>query len=778
MPDHYDEEEKDYERNRRENRPDLKPTDFVERYKKNELGKESIDAMINGIADDWNNLDPRVKDFVSGTAKVIGDTYQDMRTISEEERLTYDPVKKVNAYATAGIVRGFELGGELLDATVGNVGRGIGWMAGLDPRAGEALAIGAQFAVTPKLPKAAKAFSKTQMARNMAMDAGMTMGAQYQFGKQTVKAVKKGFKNIKKGYTENFSKDASQRVVNVVGEAIDSDSASFRDVYSLAQSINRKTDIGMQKSIKEAKLLIGIRNKGLLAEGTTQGSGSINQALARLQKIAKDRNINPDVTNQLKRPSSGNLKPIIANNTGMGGLSAQGKNETYTQWFDRQMSRYGARRDADGRWVLDEDTFRGISNSNVRRELAQMLLTDINQGVKGSFISEKIKKNSKMNKDLARYNTKYAARADLHHGYPSVIGIEFFLGIPYMGDVWKQQIAIAAKYGNFPGQPMVEGRTNLVSLPSSMPSTKMGQPNPEYTQAADRLELMGLKVPKHIHRIIHDQFLANEMGQKGEKFWAKWDPIIKKAGGKAQEQAWIDAYEEFNEIIARNREMYNEAMSQLEAIFSNNPLSENPAKIVDMLEKYIADGKVTIGKGIVRDKNGKLVILKKGTKTALSKKKSVEYSQDAVKYELEEALMDFKKDIRQKRIEEDPRYADVASEIEYFPKLTDAEKLRMEELLYDIRNYNGVYVDSNFNARRANHVTGITKAQHKANLKEYYDLSQPKLLKLPKGAEIPETAGIKKLTTTTHRDKKIGLGEQTQLILDFPIRQLNIFDDL
>ena len=33
MPDHYDEEEKDYERNRRENRPDLKPTDFVERYK-------------------------------------------------------------------------------------------------------------------------------------------------------------------------------------------------------------------------------------------------------------------------------------------------------------------------------------------------------------------------------------------------------------------------------------------------------------------------------------------------------------------------------------------------------------------------------------------------------------------------------------------------------------------------------------------------------------------------------------------------------------------------
>ena len=339
MPDHYDEEEKDYERNRRENRPDLKPTDFVERYKKNELGKESIDAMINGIADDWNNLDPRVKDFVSGTAKVIGDTYQDMRTISEEERLTYDPVKKVNAYATAGIVRGFELGGELLDATVGNVGRGIGWMAGLDPRAGEALAIGTQFAVTPQLPKAAKAFSKTQMARNMAMNAGMTMGAQYQFGKETVKAVKKGFKNIKKGYTENFSKDASQRVVNVVGEAIDSDSASFRDVYSLAQSINRKTDIGMQKSIKEAKLLIGIRNKGLLAEGTTQGSGSINQALARLQKIKKDRNIDPNLSN-VTDPSL-----LIGNilNVGDKGFSyGKGINKlTAPEFIDQRFQSYG-----------------------------------------------------------------------------------------------------------------------------------------------------------------------------------------------------------------------------------------------------------------------------------------------------------------------------------------------------------------------------------------------------------------------------------------------------
>ena len=92
-----------------------------------------------------------------------------------------------------------------------------------------------------------------------------------------------------------------------------------------------------------------------------------------------------------------------------------------------------------------------------------------------------------------------------------------------MGKIWKQQIQTAADYGNFPGQPMVEGKDNLVALPSGAPSTAKGVPIPAFQQAKENLEKLGRKVPKHIHRIIHDQFLANEMGQKGEKFWAKWD---------------------------------------------------------------------------------------------------------------------------------------------------------------------------------------------------------------------------------------------------------------
>ena len=533
-------------------------------------------------------------------------------------------------------------------------------------------------------------------------------------------------------------------------------------------------------SYKKAQQYVDLKEQGIIPSetlnpgtnaGLIEGNVPINVLHARLIQQGKNRGamydkdgnpIDDSPTLRIegaKRPTSG-LQPIIKGDTGMGSLPTRTK-ETYPQYFNKVMVRIGARKDEAGRWIVDEDTFRNIKSSNERREIAQMLLTEMSQGVKGSFTKEKNVKNLKMNKDLARYNKNYAARADLHHGSPSVIGIEFFLGIPYMGAVWKEQIAIAAKYGNFPGQPMVEGRSNLVSLPSSMPSTKMGQPNVEYEEAREALEKLNRKVPKHIHRIIHDQFLANEMGQRGEKFWAKWDPIIQKAGNK--EQAWIDAYEDFNLIIARNRQLYMEALKQLEVIFSNNPLSNNPDKLVQMLEEYVSKGKVTIGRGVVRGKDGKPIIVKPGTDIALSGKKTAEYSQDAVKYEIEDTLRDFKIAVRNERLT-DPRYRDVVEEIELFPQLSVADKLFMEELLYKIRTYNSIFATDG--ARRAFYVTRITKAEHKLNIKKYNDLAQLKIFKFPKNAIIPPTANIRQLKTTTHKDVKLSAVEQLKLIFD------------
>ena len=479
-----------------------------------------------------------------------------------------------------------------------------------------------------------------------------------------------------------------------------------------------------------------------LKEGTTQGSGSVNEAFSRIMKIKKDRGIDP------------NLKNMLQNNTGLPG---RGKNESYPDYSRRILTTYGARPDVNGELVMTSEAFANIKNSSVKREVAQLLLTDINQGVKGSFLQESKIKNKKLNQDLAAYNKKYGARADLHHGYPSVIGIEFFLDIPYMGTEWKRRMAIANKYGNFPGQPMVEGKDNLTSLPSSIPSTitkrKSGikRDNPAYVEAKEGLEKEGRKIPQHIHQIIHDSFLTNEMGQSGKKFWEKWDPIIIQKG----EAGWLEAYEAYNEIIARNRAMYMEALAQLDIFFSKASLSENPEKLVELLEEYISKGKITIGQGLVRDKDGNVVITKEGTDTALSTMKFKEYQQDAVQYIVEDALRDFKKDAN-KLLENDPRLKDVAAEVAEIPGLTQAEIKRAEFLLFKIKYYNSILLTDG--KSRAYQVTRISAAQHKKHVDEYYDLIQLKLpIEVPKGF----------IQLSVFKNTKLpDLNKQLELILD------------
>jgi len=405
-----------------------------------------------------------------------------------------------------------------------------------------------------------------------------------------------------------------------------------------------------------------------------------------------------------------------------------------------------------GSIVMSSEAFKKLPSA-IRREVAQMLLTDINQGVKASFIFERLQKNAKLNKDLANYNKKYAARADLHHGYPSVIGIEFYLDIPFMEEQWFARQAIAAKHGNVPGQPIVKDKTNLYSLPSGLPSTKKGVPIPEYVSAKEELEKVGRKVPKHIHQIIHNQFLANVMGQKGEKFWEVWDPIIDAKG----EEGWLEAYEAFNVLIAQNREIFTEALSQLDVLFSKNPLSENPKKLVEMLEEYLGTGKITLGSSTVLNKAGDLV-MQPGTLGP----KTVKYEQEAARFVVEDALIDFKKAIRNERLT-DPRFKDVANEIEAYPQLTDQEKIRMENLLYEIRTYQSIFAKDG--ARRAGYVTGITVTEHKNNLREFNNLSQLKIFNMAPDVR-PETSSYRKLRTTTHRDVKLNFNEEMQLILD------------
>ena len=567
----------------------------------------------------------------------------------------------------------------------------------------------------------------------------------------------KGAINLKKSINNVYNMPMQQsanyykRAANVAKK----NHISLTDAFKYLDSIQK--GVRPDKPIKPGNIT-GITNKGLIKEG----EGPYDPLKDEVYIPPEER-----IGTQKGDPL---MIDLGIGDVGMGGgIGKPRKDEPYPVFFNRILTQHGARPDANGQLVMSSEAFANIKNSNIRREIAQLLLTDINQGVKGSFIDARTPMNTKLNKDLAAYNKKYGARADLHHGYPSVIGIEFYLDNPHMGEQWHKYQAIAAKYGNVPGQPMVEGKSNFVSLPSSIPSTitdrktKIKRDNPAYVEAKKGLEKVGRKIPQHLHQIIHDSFLTNEMGQSGKKFWEKWDPIIIKKG----EAGWLEAYEEFNKIIARNRALYNEGLAQLDVFFSKGARSENPEKLVELLEEYLAKGKITVAPtGLVRDKYGQVVITKPGTDTALSTMKTADYQQDAVQYIVEDALKDFKKDAN-KLLEKDPRLKDVATEVSEIPGLTQVQKELAEELLFNIKWYNSIFLTDG--KSRAYQVTQISAAKHKKNVDKYYDLIQ---LKLP--IEIPKSYIQLK---TFNKIKLPDINKQLELILDPQPEQLDIFND-
>ena len=144
-----------YEQNRK-NRPEVKGysveelvgPNFGERYKNRELGKEWFDTVIDGLEQSWTDLDDVHKKNIIGIGNFIGNEYKKLRTVEEHEK--FDP----SAYITAGTVRTGEFAlntiGKVSDFLIGNPARGVGWLAGLDPRIREGMAIGAQLYFGPK----------------------------------------------------------------------------------------------------------------------------------------------------------------------------------------------------------------------------------------------------------------------------------------------------------------------------------------------------------------------------------------------------------------------------------------------------------------------------------------------------------------------------------------------------------------------------------------------------------------------------------------------------
>jgi len=149
-----------YELNRRNNRPKTKGysiqelwnnqigPNFIERYRNRELGKDKADQILRGLEETWDSLGETHQNNIITLGNTIGDIYQNLRTSEGAELL--NPISNQTAAAIRAGEFALNTVGAVSDFTLGNLGRGAGWLAGLDPRWREGLAIGAQLYLGPK----------------------------------------------------------------------------------------------------------------------------------------------------------------------------------------------------------------------------------------------------------------------------------------------------------------------------------------------------------------------------------------------------------------------------------------------------------------------------------------------------------------------------------------------------------------------------------------------------------------------------------------------------
>ena len=629
---------------------------FIERYKNRELGKEKADQILSGLEQSWTDLDDVHKKNLITLGNTIGDTYQDLRTVEGTEYL--NPI----ATTTAAAIRTGEFAlktvGKVSDFLIGNPARGVGWLLGLDPRWREGLAVGAQLYFGPKGLK--------QLSKVKPKNFGITT-------KIEPYVPPKGLGKVDK------------KMINITADAVDETFNLNPEIFRRASKIYKANpNIGMKKAIQEAKLLEGFTPSQLIT-----GDLPLNVIASRIIKGAKDKGAG-DMTNVLQ-----------TGDVGIPGLvSTTRKKITTPEFINKRFMDYGfTQKGPNGGWIFDEKVYSKLG-SNQRREIAQIFQTDIDQTVPQSFTKEKNIKNLAFSEDFAEHNLKYGARPELHHDFPSALSAPFYFGLEYMSDDWRAMTAIANEFGNYPGQPMTEGKSNLVTLPS-----KIGSNHPNYFLVKERFG----NVPPHLHNIMHSQFFSNETGMSGDKFFT---PARVNKMNKSFEDR-IEVFREYNEIVARNRELWTEGLKQLDIFFGKVP-SDYHDDLVRMLEEYLEKGMITLGKGKVKDRFGNLV------KTPDGKLAEANYAQFSVQDVVRNALADFKADFNNDILGKNPRFKEVEIEVSNLSLLNESEKLDTALLLYKIKHYNGLKML--YGTRRAGRMVGLNVKTYNEALDQYMSI--------------------------------------------------------
>ena len=629
---------------------------FIERYKNRELGKEKADQILSGLEQSWTDLDDVHKKNLITLGNTIGDTYQDLRTVEGTEYL--NPI----ATTTAAAIRTGEFAlktvGKVSDFLIGNPARGVGWLLGLDPRWREGLAVGAQLYFGPKGLK--------QLSKVKPKNFGITT-------KIEPYVPPKGLGKVDK------------KMINITADAVDETFNLNPEIFRRASKIYKANpNIGMKKAIQEAKLLEGFTPSQLIT-----GNLPLNVIASRIIKGAKDKGAG-DMTNVLQ-----------TGDVGIPGLvSTTRKKITTPEFINKRFMDYGfTQKGPNGGWIFDEKVYSKLG-SNQRREIAQIFQTDIDQTVPQSFTKEKNIKNLAFSEDFAEHNLKYGARPELHHDFPSALSAPFYFGLEYMSDDWRAMTAIANEFGNYPGQPMTEGKSNLVTLPS-----KIGSNHPNYFLVKERFG----NVPPHLHNIMHSQFFSNETGMSGDKFFT---PARVNKMNKSFEDR-MEVFREYNEIVARNRELWTEGLKQLDIFFGKVP-SDYHDDLVRMLEEYLEKGMITLGKGKVKDRFGNLV------KTPDGKLAEANYAQFSVQDVVRNALADFKADFNNDILGKNPRFKEVEIEVSNLSLLNESEKLDTALLLYKINHYNGLKML--YGTRRAGTMVGFNVKTYNEALDQYMSI--------------------------------------------------------
>ena len=543
-----------YEQNRK-NRPDVKGysiqelwnnqigPNFIERYQNRELGKEKADQILSGLEQTWTDLDDVHKKNLITLGNTIGDIYKDLRTVEGIEYL--NPI----ATTTAAAIRTGEFAlntvGKVSDFLIGNPARGVGWLAGLDPRWREGMAVGAQLYFGPK------AINKVSKLKPKHL--GITTKIE--------------------PYVAPTQIGNTKKMINITADAVDETFNLNPEIFRQASKIYKANpNIGMKKAIQEAKLLSGFKPSQLITDKTF---GSIKKG------GLFDPNRND--TNKFLFAGSMDLGlPLF------GGQSR--KNESVEQYRNRLFNQAGFRRNENGDFIFDDRTLIKNVKGDRRREISQVAQTKPGQTVKGSFNKTRDATRLGFTEELGGYMKLTGSKPNLHHRFAAMVVAPIYRGLPLSdtpGSEWMELTGLFNERNIYPGSPVTDPESlggpgsNLEQIVTKGYNQKVVLP--------DGTEKI-IRRPPEPHDVLHHQYYK-EMGlQDVEEGKASWfDKRMYKITGSRQGR--MEVARELADIINEGDRIIDASMDQIRALFGNKT---DPNYIVKLLMELVRTGKLKI----------------------------------------------------------------------------------------------------------------------------------------------------------------------------------------